>query len=125
MIVDTRFWPLMLELRRCLCEELAKASPSEELCMCTVVPGEPDFSCVQNGKGFAWVRLVNAYPSNSVPTVENRLLPCHPLHGALIEVGVVRCSPVPSNPRAVVSKDAWQKVSELVMSDMAAMNRAL
>lgn len=126
MKVDRRFWPLLLELRSCLCDALKESSPEHELCQCLVVPGiGPDPSAaLSQKKGMAWVRLVNSYPSTSPPSPSSQMLPCHPQHAAQVEIGVLRCYPVPG-PRGVLSAEVVEEAAELQMSDMAAMVRAV
>lgn len=121
--VDTVFWPFLLDLRSCLCNELAVSAPEQSLCLCSVVPGVPDFAGVVNGKGQAWVRLVSVFPSSSPPAVDTTMTNCDAPLAATVEVGVVRCSPVAGTRQ--VPQDAWEASAELVMSDMMAIYRAI
>lgn len=123
LLVDRRFWPTMLDLRTCLCNELAKSAPDERLCSCAVLPGPPDLATVADGMGVAWVRQIGsgaAAQTNDIDTA-----PCGALWEAVIEMGVIRCAPVPQGRADTISDEQWEETTELVLADQAAMLRAL
>lgn len=120
IVVDRKFWPTLLDLRTCLCDELARSVPDLELCSCAVIPGEPDLTLVRDGVGVAWVRLVaiSAVPSGADST------PCGMIWQAQVQIGVVRCAPVPDR-FGNISNEQWESATETVLADQAAMLRAL
>lgn len=122
-IVERRFWPTMLELRTCLCDELAKSAPNEPLCSCAVLPGLPDTSTIPAGKGAAWVRQITTSAVQATTNVEAS--PCGSMWEAVIEIGVLRCAPVQQGRATSITDEQWEATTELVLSDQAAMLRAL
>lgn len=125
---DTTVYPTMLELAGCLCVELA-ASGLPEPCTCSVLPGgdvafDHCTECSDDKCGQAWVRLTNAFPSQQLPepdvtgTCASRL-------AYTLEVGVVRCAPMPDSAGNPPSVDEQLAAVRLQMADMAAMRRAI
>ena len=123
MIVDRRFWPLMLDLRTCLSSALEKDGTVG--CTVAAVPGLAfDAGAVTQGKAAAWVRLSLAFPSNSVDQ-ESTLANCSPLHAAQFEIGIVRCYPALGRTEASHPVRVLEESAERQLADMALMVDAL
>lgn len=128
VVPDGSFWPQMLALRNCVCEELKVSAPDEPLCFCGVTVGAPDTSGVVNGKGAAWVSLAQNYPyGQRFPQPNAEATTCGSPMAAMLNVGVVRCWPVSSSAsgKNPPTQRQQEKAAELVYSDMAALQRAI
>lgn len=76
-------------------------------------------------EGVGWVRVVSIYPSAVFPNADLEAVRCWPLQwAAILEMGVARCAPTP-DADGIPSPDEWNAISEAVLSDAAAMRRAL
>lgn len=106
-IVDTLVDPLLLALRDCLCEQVARTSLGPT-CRCMVVHGftSPtmdgcDCECTVEddptvtGHGDSWVRLVRLDPDLTDGSLVSGV--CAPGWQAVIELGTYRCAPVPED----------------------------
>lgn len=84
---------LLPAIQACFCALLA-ATVGGAPAMCCVVTGQPS---VPNCEcGFAWVRLVSAYPSVNFPVAQLAPQKCIIDTWAMkIEVGITRCAPAP------------------------------
>jgi hypothetical protein len=84
---------LLPAISACLCAILADSAGGAPGVCCVVAgqPSVPNCEC-----GFAWVRLVSAYPSVAFPTANSKPQNCIIDTWALkVEVGVTRCAPAP------------------------------
>lgn len=139
-IADTLVGPLLLGLRDCLAAE-AQKTLSGPVCRCYVawdqgIPVMDGCSCEcmdggRKGSGDAWVRLASVAP-NLGPGVG-----ATPIGGAAwdpavcfvgwvvtIELGIVRCHPVPQDPAKPMPAQTNTDLSLSRLSDFAAMRRA-
>jgi hypothetical protein len=125
---DTTVYPVMIELNACLCAEIT-SSGLPEPCVCELLPGGDvafDYctECDDGRCGQAWVRLVAAYPSQVLgepDTTGN----CATRLSYTLEVGIIRCAPLPGNDGSPPSVDAQLSATRLQLADMQAMRRAI
>lgn len=76
-------------------------------------------------EGVGWVRVVSIYPSAVFPQPDLESVRCWPLQwAAVLELGVARCAPTPEGDE-LPTPDDWNTIGEAVLSDAAAMRRAL
>ena len=123
-MIDTKMWPYLLTLRTCLKDLLV--ADGFEACLVAVTPGEDvDPSGVQNGRGLAWVRLASAFGSNSPPAKAVTISNCTTGLAARIEVGVLRCMPMPGRTQASLTQEQLEFAAEAQLGDMLLMQRAL
>jgi hypothetical protein len=88
---DLPLGELLLAIQECWCDLLAESlggAPAD----CCLIVGEP--SVPECCGGYAWVRLVNAYPSVEFPSLDTEPRRC-PLNlwAAVVEIGITRCAP--------------------------------
>lgn len=120
---DQDFWPIMLSLRDCLCEEIA-ASGLPPVCRCEVMPGAaPVYDFIEEGQ--AWVRLVSAFPSLIFPTQDQTPRNCATPRVGQFEVGIIRCAPMMSEGGDAPSAEEEFEAVRLQLADMQAMRRAI
>jgi hypothetical protein len=132
-VEDTIIYPTMIALSACLCTEI-EGSGLPEPCSCGPLIGDLvlDYcgECA-DGKcgGQAWVRLVDAFPSNDFPNPLAAIQNCNAPLAYTLEVGIVRCKPTgkASGVRGFVPPSMEQNVEalRLQLADMAAMRRAI
>lgn len=91
---DPRFYPLLVKLAGCLCNELDAAGL--ETCFCGVVGGASvDISRVNpDDGGIGWVRLVGITPVPSQMTGTAPSALCNTHLSAQVEVGYADCYPI-------------------------------
>ena len=89
---DTLIWPLMVRLQECLCTTLTERGLMPGDCFCGLMPGnDPSWDYAD---GMAWVRLANAYPTTTFPTINTTPRgSCSADVAATIEVAVLHCAP--------------------------------
>jgi hypothetical protein len=105
-------------VQACWCE-LLESTVGGAPAQCCVVVGVP--ALVDCCAGFAWVRLVNAYPTTNFPRPYNEATKCPLLTWALVvEVGITRCAAQPCDPLGNACCDAEAESSAQIMSDFAA-----
>lgn len=121
---DQLVWPHMLALRNCLCEEIERSGlPS--VCFCEVVPGSAAMFDYPEG-GQAWVRLTQAFPSVVFPVQDtNPRGNCGTGLVAVLEVGIIRCAPMPSDGGDMPTAQEQFEATRLQMADMQAIRRAI
>jgi len=94
----------LLALSACLCETLEQRGAGR-VCRCEVAPGAEvaldACDCDGDRCGQAWVRLVSAFPSSSLPEPDIDARCTAPL-AYVVEVGAVRCAPVADDDEGVV-----------------------
>lgn len=102
LIEDKSVYPLIVALSACLCTALQERG-GPALCYCGPMAGPlvldhcGNETCDGNGcGGQAWVRLVDAFPSNLFPSIDNALQNCKSPFAYTLEVGVARCAPMGS-----------------------------
>jgi hypothetical protein len=130
---DTRFWPGMVLLADCLCQQITD-SGLPPVCFCGIIPGDAvilDYctSCDGDACGMAWVRLVSAGPLIGSPmavgAANTGVNTCATLLVATIEVGIARCAPMPDDDGAPPTMADQLAAAELHAADMAAVMRAI
>lgn len=120
LVEDQTFYPRLVRLAGCLCEELAAAGL--ETCFCGVVVGDSiDMSRIfEDNSGMGWVRLAGALPSASQAGIVN---PCVAQFQATIEVGYAECIAIPDEGESMSLEDELEGARRL-MAGMAATRRA-
>lgn len=82
---------LLTALKDCYCEFLATSIGGAPGTCCVTTHRPAPVSCCD---GWAWVRLVNAYPSVSFPALDQQERRCPIMAFALtVELGIIRCAP--------------------------------
>jgi hypothetical protein len=120
---DTDIWPLMVELRDCLCETLTTRGLMPGDCFCGIVPGQQ--ATWDYMTGMAWVRLDSVVPSAVFPNQSFDLNNCGTTLAAEIEVGVIQCTPGPSADGSPPSQLQQFESSRLQIATMAAIRSAI
>jgi hypothetical protein len=100
----------LVELSECVCTKLAETG--RPVCWCGVLPGLEvgwDYctgSC-DDACGMGWVRTagINPYQTFPIPEIDNK---CRMPLGFAIEIGAMRCWPVPSDGEPVDPETATQ-----------------
>lgn len=120
---------LLSSLAACLCASLTDdGQDGPGLCFCGVEPGavviaDTSYDC-REGCGMAWVRLAKAYPAVSPGTPDNSDQPCGQFLGADIEMGVLRCLPIPDDGSGP-SADELESAALQAVADMLTMRAAV
>lgn len=119
---------VMLDLQTCLCNALLTHGGGQ-VCLCSVLAGSEvayDYcaGCGGDTCGQAWVRLVSAFPSSALPDPDADARCTGPLAYAL-EVGVVRCAPLPAEDGTPPDAGEHLDSALQVAQDMQAMLRAM
>lgn len=110
-------------LQACWCQQLSCSlggSPK----VCCVTAGSP--SIPECAGGFAWVRLVGAYPSVLFPqhVSQPQKMPCLTDTWALqVEVGITRCAPEPCDALSNICCDAQEQANAILLDDFAQMRK--
>lgn len=121
---DTVVWPALSELASCLCAELVR-SEMPPTCFCGVVAGEPAFDLTEQDDGFAWVRLMQVYPSGSFPNPSIDGRSCgYPLV-AQVEMGLMYCFPAAKLAEEQPTVEEQWEAARLQSAGLAAMRRAI
>lgn len=125
---------LLMKLRDCLCNELARSVLGPP-CRCYVAWGATlpiqdgcDCSCGLDGEhnGDAWVKLDSMEPDLGGTPSSNELIGwCAPGWTATISMGSYRCIPTPEGGDEVLSAEEVTDTSLALLSDMAAVWRVL
>lgn len=124
---DNLVAPLLVELRDCLCSQLAR-TPAGPVCRCMLLhnfslPPMDGCDCTcENGRGDGWVRLVRLEPEVSLNLTHPTVCPTGWL--ATIELGVYRCVPLDDSPAAMPAQQVGDIALEM-LADMAALIRVL
>lgn len=74
--------------------------------------------------GQTWVRLSSLYPSNNFPATDPTLNTWGTM-AAVIEVGTVRCAPLPDRGDEFPTAEQYLDATREALADMAAMRRAI
>lgn len=118
---DRLIWPIMLDLVDCLRSEI-EAAGVPGVCFLGVLPGA-QWAADWSDEGQAWVRLVAAFPSATLPSPDQRATCAAPL-AAVLEVGMLRCAPVGDGPEPPSEVEMFE-ATRLQMADMRVMLRAI
>jgi hypothetical protein len=127
-LADNLVAPLLVELRDCVCAQLA-TTPVGPVCRCMIVHNFTlppmdgcDCTCAPAGRGDGWVRLVRLEPEISLnlasPTV------CPTGWQAIIELGVYRCVPLTEDGAALPEREVTDLALDM-LADMNALIRVL
>lgn len=119
---DNRFYPLMVALAGCLCDELEEAGL--RTCFCGPIAGNAiDLSRVspENG-GVGWVRLVGIMPKMDESQARGGIM-CGMSLQAQIEVGFADCYPI-NDDGLPLSLDQELEATRRVMAGAEAAYRA-
>lgn len=120
---DTRVWPILVELKDCLCQELTNSELLPSDCFCGIVPGEEvpyDY-----GKGMAWVRLTGANPSRTFPNTAVYTTGCGAPLAFGVEVGAIACIPGLSPTGGFPTAEVREEAARVQVTTMQAMRRAI
>lgn len=120
----------MAALATCLCAEIQNPDWGvPDVCFCGVVPGAAalgDYAGDCDTKcGIAWVRLVSAYPSNSVGAALLEPGNCAFGQGLDLEMGVLRCISAGDEFGNPPTPEEYLAAAELQVADLLIMQRAL
>lgn len=129
---DVVIYPKIIELLSCLETEI-EASGLPKVCHIGPIAGALvlDYcgNCADGCDGQAWVRLVTAYPSADFPNPVNQNMNCFVPLVFQLEVGIVRCKPMPKQSGArgyqPPSLESQVKAVRQQTADMAAILRAI
>lgn len=116
----------MSELATCLCAQIIEDG-NGETCFCGVIPGDSaagDLAGDGCDGGMAWVRLISAYPSQTVGQASVMVGNCASGMGYDIEVGILRPTTLGADEGVPDSADVLA-TAELQMADMQTMLKAI
>lgn len=122
-IDDTLIWPIMVQMRDCLCETLTERGLMPGNCFCGIVPGQQATWDYQSG--MAWVRLASTVPSAIFPAQSFALNNCGTTLAAELEVGVLQCTPGPDASGNPPDQDQQFEAARLQVASMAAVRDAI
>ena len=120
---DTTVWPLLVELKDCLCQELTDAELKPSDCFCGIVPGADVPYDYDNG--MAWVRLTGANPSRTFPNTAVFSNGCGAPLAFGVEVGSLSCIPGLSPGGGFPTDDVREEAARVQITTMQAMRRAI
>src|SRR5690606_35524537 len=124
MALDTIGFPLAERLAECLCGLLSERDP---VACCCVEPGA-EVAWDDCTGGQAWVRIVQEYPlGDRFPHPQNSASPCGGVGGwaVVLELGVLRCMPLPDGQGSLPSCQAEQDTAERIADDKHTMREAV
>lgn len=121
MAEDTSVWPVLEALRTCLCETLQAddVAPTPE-CFCGITYGD---ITLHDYKDMAWIRLVSAFPSANLTSLDVNSVCGSPL-SMEVEVGVINCAPIMTG-RTKPDVEAHEMAALLQVKQMRSMRRAI
>lgn len=127
-LTDSRLLTALTELSVCLCAQV-EAAPVAPLCFCGLVPGDGvayDYSSeCADACGMGWVRLTTGYPSSQVGQVNTNLRNCSAVLGFEVEVGIIRCAPMPNDQGEPPSPEEMALATQAQIADMLLMRQAI
>lgn len=121
--VDAKIYPILDELRLCLCRALGDSVP----CFCGIIVGDGipvEHAGGCDDCGAAYVRLVNGFPSTTFPTPDLSAT-CVSTMTYTLAVGVVRCAPLGRNDGAPPSQEELEETARRGLADMDSIIRAI
>lgn len=123
MATDLDLPDLLVAIQTCWCETL-QDSVGGAPAACCLIAGEPVVAnCCE---GFAWVRLVNAYPSTAFPDQEVEAVRCGTGGmAAVVEIGITRCAAQPCDVLDNACCDAEMDMVMVQLDDYARMRKIL
>lgn len=123
-MVDARIYPVLDELRACLCAALAESAP----CFCGVLVGQDipvEYAGDCENCGAAYVRLSSAFPSSDTFPQQDISAGCSSVRAYSVYVGIVRCSPIGDESGEPPSPEEADAHARLMLSDMDAIWKAI
>lgn len=114
---------LLAAIQECWCDKLATSlggAPAD----CCSISGEPVVAdCCS---GYAWVRLINAYPTLDFPAQDTEARRCPlGLWAAVIEIGISRCAAQPCDTLGNVCCESEAAASAILLDDFDRMRFVL
>lgn len=122
-------WKVMKDLLDCLCTQMDEC-PNPKLCSCTILPGLSDgFIDVAMdgddcGGGSAWVRLIQVFPSSTLPGAEQGFTDTA-FTAVELEVGCARPITSVGEDGEAPTREQQLADAEMLMIDMATMKLAI
>lgn len=120
---DDRVWPILAELRDCLCNALRDEGLLPGDCFCGIVPGAEASHDYPNG--MAWVRLATANPSTEFPSAAVFRNGCGAPLAFGVEVGAINCVPGLTASGTFPTKEALEEAARLQVTTMMSMRRVI
>lgn len=123
MASDLPIEDLLVSIQNCWCEALQDSVGGAPATCCIIVgqPVVPD--CCS---GFAWVRMLSAYPTLDFPSQDTEAHRCRvDTWAAVIEIGVTRCAPQPCDPLGNPCCDSEFDATLAMLDDFARLRRLL
>lgn len=125
---DNRVFALLAEVATCLCAQIA-ADGLPDVCFCGVLPGEvtiADYASECDAAcGMAYVRMTSMYPSVAVGTPSEQAGNCATGLGIEVEVGILRCAPMPDSDGSPPGADEQLAATQLQIADALAAWKAI
>lgn len=135
---DPTIWPVMSTMVECMSSEFAASAdaptddnPHPPPEFIGVLPGQAvvlDYVGPGQSCAMAWVRLVNAFPSTTMPEPDASLTSCKAPFAYTLEIATMRCAPQIKEVRGKVILPTLEEQFEatrLQMADMRVMRRAV
>lgn len=131
-IYDNRVFSQMADIITCLCAQIA-SNGLPGTCFCGIIAGDQpydatgvgDGDCDDDTDGQAWIRLINAYPSNDIGVALTTPGNCAGTgFGYDLEVGILRGIRIEENGGALPAEEMLSAV-QLQVADMLTMQQAL
>lgn len=123
---DARIWPTLVQLSVCLTQTITDAGLPVPAFL-GILPGSmiaADY-CGDEECGQAWVRLATVYPSQNFPNPDDSAVEPQSYLAYSIEVGILRCAPMPADDGTPPSVAEQLESARLQMADMSAIRRAI
>lgn len=121
---DTLIYPILDELRACLCQALGEMAP----CFCGILVGD-DIPMEYTGIGgdceqcgAAYVRVISGFPSMAFPTADEGGAIDAPI-AFTVAVGIIRCAP--EDGRQGIDADELRAFGRRRLADMSLALRAI
>lgn len=120
---DTKVWPILVELKDCLCTTLREAELLPGNCFCGIMPGSDVSFDYQ--EGMAWVRLTDANLSTTFPTVAEYRSGCGAPLAFGVEVGALNCIPGLSSTGTFPTAAVREEAARVQITTMQKMREAI
>lgn len=120
---DSTIWPLMVQVRDCLCETLTARGLMPGDCFCGIFPG--DLAPWFYRQGMAWVRMTDTFPTTSFPQQATPASSCASFLAAELEVGVLHCAPTFGPDKIPPSQEEQFEAARLQLATMRAIQQAI
>lgn len=120
---DPNIWPIMQELKECMCQTLEDRGLMPGDCFCGVLPG--DNVSYDYTNGMAWVRLVDSYPSSTFPSQDSAFTSCQAPLAATLEVAALNCVPGLTASGVFPGEAILKEATRLQLATMHALRYAI